>query len=125
MDGTILTANGNFLALTGYRLSEIQGKDHSIFVDAAYAESEASQTVWDKLRAGAAGKIIIQINDIFSAIASAVEQQSALTREVSSNMHVASQGVAEISGAMGKIASATENINHAVGKVKTASQAIA
>ena len=54
LDGTILTANGNFLALTGYRLDEIQGKNHSIFVDAAYAESEAYRTFWDKLRAGEA-----------------------------------------------------------------------
>ena len=74
---------------------------------------------------GGVSTIIIQINDIFSAIASAVEQQSALTKEVSSNMYVASQGVAEISQAMGRIASATESINHAVSKVKTASQAIA
>ena len=51
LDGTILTANGNFLALTGYRLSEIQGKNHAIFVDAAYAESEGYKTFWDRLRA--------------------------------------------------------------------------
>ena len=52
LDGTILTANGNFLALTGYRLSEIQGKNHAIFVDAAYAESEGYKTFWDRLRSG-------------------------------------------------------------------------
>ena len=54
LDGTILTANGNFLALTGYRLGEIQGKNHAIFVDAAYAESEAYRTFWERLRAGEA-----------------------------------------------------------------------
>ena len=74
---------------------------------------------------GGVSTIIVQINDIFSAIACAVQQQSALTKEVSSNMHSASQGVAEISRAVSRIASAAETINHAVSKVKTASQEIA
>ena len=33
MDGTILTANENFLTAMGYTLDEIQGKHHSMFVD--------------------------------------------------------------------------------------------
>ena len=74
---------------------------------------------------GGVSRVIIQINDIFSTIARAVQQQSTLTEEVSSNMHSASQGVAEISGAMGRITSAAENINRAVSKIKTASQEIA
>ena len=32
MDGTIITANQNFLDALGYRLEEIQGKHHSMFV---------------------------------------------------------------------------------------------
>ena len=74
---------------------------------------------------GGVSRVIIQINDIFSTIARAVQQQSTLTEEVSSNMHSASQGVAEISGAMGRITSAAESINRAVSKIKTASQEIA
>ena len=35
MDGTILTANENFLGAVGYSLGEIQGKHHRMFVDAA------------------------------------------------------------------------------------------
>ncbi|WP_156414959.1 PAS domain-containing protein [Phaeobacter sp. CECT 5382] len=31
--GTILTANGNFLAAMGYALEEIKGQHHSIFVE--------------------------------------------------------------------------------------------
>ena len=34
MDGTIITANQNFLDAMGYRLDEIQGKHHSMFVAA-------------------------------------------------------------------------------------------
>jgi methyl-accepting chemotaxis protein len=32
MDGTIVSANQNFLDTLGYRLEEIQGKHHSMFV---------------------------------------------------------------------------------------------
>ncbi|HZZ79749.1 MAG TPA: PAS domain-containing protein, partial [Gemmataceae bacterium] len=35
MDGTILTANDNFLHTMGYTLAEIQGQKHSMFVDDA------------------------------------------------------------------------------------------
>ncbi len=37
LDGTIRGANDNFLATVGYRLDEIQGRHHSLFVDPAYA----------------------------------------------------------------------------------------
>ena len=33
LDGTIITANENFLNTLGYSLAEIQGKHHSMFVD--------------------------------------------------------------------------------------------
>ncbi len=35
LDGTILTANGNFLAAVGYELAEIVGRHHRMFVDPA------------------------------------------------------------------------------------------
>src|SRR5215207_9095249 len=35
LDGTIITANKNFLDTLGYSLEEIKGKHHSLFVDAA------------------------------------------------------------------------------------------
>lgn len=34
-DGTIVTANQNFLNALGYQLAEITGKHHSMFVEAA------------------------------------------------------------------------------------------
>ena len=37
MDGTIVTANENFLRAMGYTLAEIQGKHHSMFVEQAGA----------------------------------------------------------------------------------------
>ena len=39
MDGTIVSANENFLKALGYRLDEIKGKKHSLFVDAADRDS--------------------------------------------------------------------------------------
>ncbi|NEU14891.1 PAS domain S-box protein [Methylobacterium sp. BTF04] len=50
--GTILTANARFLDLIGYRLDEIAGRNHSIFVDKAEQGSAAYKMFWDKLRAG-------------------------------------------------------------------------
>lgn len=52
LDGTILTANEKFLAAMGYRLDEIVGKHHRIFVDPADAAGSAYQELWASLRAG-------------------------------------------------------------------------
>jgi len=52
LDGTIISANGNFLTTMGYRLEDIQGRHHSLFVDAADASSRAYAQFWDRLRAG-------------------------------------------------------------------------
>lgn len=51
-DGTIITANKNFLEAMGYSLSEIKGKHHRMFVAEAEANSEAYTSFWDRLRQG-------------------------------------------------------------------------
>lgn len=51
-DGTILTANENFLKTMGYRLEEIVGKHHSIFVEPEYRNSAEYKEFWKKLAAG-------------------------------------------------------------------------
>lgn len=51
-DGTILTANENFLDTMGYALDEIRGEHHRIFVDDTYARSDEYQAFWDKLARG-------------------------------------------------------------------------
>ena len=105
----------NLSRQTGRATEDIRGQIN----DVRQSTAEAVEMI------GGVSRVIIQINDIFSTIARAVQQQSTLTEEVSSNMHSASQGVAEISGAMGRITSAAESINRAVSKIKTASQEIA
>ncbi|NVK17891.1 MAG: PAS domain-containing methyl-accepting chemotaxis protein [Methylocystaceae bacterium] len=52
MDGTIITANDNFLRAMGYELSEVKGKHHSMFVDPEYAQSQEYKDFWRRLRAG-------------------------------------------------------------------------
>jgi methyl-accepting chemotaxis protein len=52
LDGTILTANENFLRAVGYSLDEVQGKHHRLFCDAAYAASAEYRAFWAKLARG-------------------------------------------------------------------------
>lgn len=52
LDGTIITANENFLATMGYTLAEIQGKHHSLFVVSAARDSAAYRDFWKVLGRG-------------------------------------------------------------------------
>ena len=52
VDGTVVTANDNFLHLLGYRLEEIQGRHHRIFVEEEYRQSHDYQDFWVKLSRG-------------------------------------------------------------------------
>ena len=52
MDGTIRTANANFLNTLGYALRDIQGHHHSMFVDAAERDSAAYRGFWAALNRG-------------------------------------------------------------------------
>mgnify|MGYP003386654709 CR=1 FL=1 len=52
LDGTILTANDNFLACLGYTLDEIKGKHHRMFAEPAYAASGEYAVFWQKLNRG-------------------------------------------------------------------------
>jgi methyl-accepting chemotaxis protein len=52
LDGTIITANENFLATLGYGLDEIQGKHHGMFVEPEYRNSAEYRQFWEALRQG-------------------------------------------------------------------------
>jgi len=52
MDGSIITANENFLTTMGYRLDEIRGKHHSMFAEPDFARSKEYEAFWDKLNRG-------------------------------------------------------------------------
>lgn len=52
LDGTVITANSNFLNTVGYTLEEIKGRHHSMFVEPAYQGSEDYRRFWEKLGRG-------------------------------------------------------------------------
>ena len=52
MDGTIITANDNFLNVLGYSLEEVKGKHHRIFCEESYVNSPDYKKFWEKLNRG-------------------------------------------------------------------------
>ena len=74
---------------------------------------------------GGISQTISKINEISAGIASAVEEQEAVTREMSSNMHTAAVGVETITKGMKDIADSTRQVDEATRKVKDASRALA
>jgi methyl-accepting chemotaxis protein len=52
LDGTIITANDNFLSTMGYTLDEVVGQHHRIFVDPTYGQSNEYRLFWEKLGRG-------------------------------------------------------------------------
>ena len=52
LDGTVISANDNFLKTFEYELDEIVGQHHRIFCDPDYAESAEYTEFWDKLGRG-------------------------------------------------------------------------
>src|SRR5690606_9355745 len=51
-DGTIITANQNFLTAMGYGLQEIQGKHHAMFLEPGYRDSTDYKGFWPALARG-------------------------------------------------------------------------
>src|SRR3569833_2642526 len=51
-DGSILTANENFLSTMGYALAEIQGQHHRMFVEPGYAQTPEYAEFWRRLGRG-------------------------------------------------------------------------
>jgi methyl-accepting chemotaxis protein len=52
LDGTIITANDNFLGTVGYSLSEICGKHHQMFVSEEHRRSPEYKDFWNRLGRG-------------------------------------------------------------------------
>jgi len=51
-DGTIRTANANFLAMTGYALSELTGRHHGVLLEPGSREGAEQQALWARLARG-------------------------------------------------------------------------
>lgn len=52
LDGTVVSANDNFLSLMGYTVEEVVGKPHATFVDEQTRNSSQYATFWANLRRG-------------------------------------------------------------------------
>jgi len=52
LDGTILTANENFLSVMGYSLDEVKGKHHSMFAKPGFAQTSEYKRFWENLARG-------------------------------------------------------------------------
>jgi methyl-accepting chemotaxis protein len=52
MDGSVRTANENFLKTLGYSLDEIKGRHHKLFCEDSVTSSREYQDFWEKLRRG-------------------------------------------------------------------------
>lgn len=52
MNGTILSANENFLSAMDYTLDEVKGKHHSMFCEKDYITSPKYNEFWEKLQRG-------------------------------------------------------------------------
>ncbi|MEZ6035521.1 MAG: methyl-accepting chemotaxis protein [Planctomycetaceae bacterium] len=52
LDGTVISANENFLQTMGYSLEEIKGGNHSRFVEESYKHSTEYRDFWAKLNRG-------------------------------------------------------------------------
>ena len=52
LDGTVISANDNFLNAMGYSAEEVIGQHHKMFVDPAYQGSAEYRDFWDKLGRG-------------------------------------------------------------------------
>jgi methyl-accepting chemotaxis protein len=52
LDGTVITANQNFVDIFGYSLDEIVGQHHEMFCEPGYAESQAYAEFWQWLGKG-------------------------------------------------------------------------
>ncbi|MDQ0465918.1 methyl-accepting chemotaxis protein [Caulobacter ginsengisoli] len=52
LDGTVITANENFLKALGYSADEVIGRNHSMFVDPAEAAGPEYRAFWQELNRG-------------------------------------------------------------------------
>jgi methyl-accepting chemotaxis protein len=139
LDGTIIAANENFLNTVGYALSEIQGRHHSMFVEASERDSAAYRDFWVRLgrgeyqsaeykRIGKGGKeiwILATYNPILNdagkpfkvvKFATDVTQQKLLAADSNSQMAAIRKSQAVIEFRMdGTILTANQNFLDAVG----------
>jgi len=132
MDGTIITANTNFLDTLGYSLDEIQGRHHSMFVEPSDRDGSEYREFWATLnrgqyqageykRIGKGGKeVYIQasynpILDLNGHAFKVVKYATDTTRQVLVRM-----GNERVRGMMESVAAGSEELNASVREISEA-----
>ncbi|WIW46290.1 PAS domain-containing methyl-accepting chemotaxis protein [Bradyrhizobium sp. 62B] len=132
MDGTIITANANFLGALGYSLAEIKGKHHSMFVEPSERDGSAYREFWAALnrgqyqaaeykRIGKGGKeVYIQasynpILDLNAKPFKVVKYATDVTKQVLVRM-----GNERVRGMMESVAAGSEELNASVREISEA-----
>ncbi|MGY8638593.1 PAS domain-containing methyl-accepting chemotaxis protein [Bradyrhizobium sp. 14AA] len=132
MDGTIITANANFLGTLGYSLAEIKGHHHSMFVEPSERDGAAYREFWAALnrgqyqaaeykRIGKGGKeVYIQasynpILDLNGKPFKVVKYATDTTRQVLVRM-----GNERVRGMMESVAAGSEELNASVREISEA-----
>lgn len=132
MDGTIITANTNFLGTLGYSLAEIKGKHHSMFVEPSERDGAAYREFWAALnrgqyqaaeykRIGKGGKeVYIQasynpILDLNGKPFKVVKYATETTKQVLARM-----GNERVRGMMESVAAGSEELNASVREISEA-----
>ena len=137
LDGTILTANDNFLRTVGYSLAEIRGQHHRMFADPDYARTAEYREFWARLgrgeydageyrRLGKGGREVwlqASYNPIFDAngrpvkvvkFATDITAQKQLTVRMDALVAQVRSSVGEVTGSAEEIAKSADSLNHRV-----------
>lgn len=118
---------------SGKGFSVVAGEVKELAKETAKATKEIGAMV-DRIQGETAGAIaatgeirtiIIQVKDIATTIASAVEQQAAATREIGRNMQDAAQGSEDISENIGRMATASKGAATGAGQTQDAAGELA
>ncbi|GLR98409.1 MULTISPECIES: methyl-accepting chemotaxis protein [Bradyrhizobium] len=132
MDGTIITANANFLGALGYSLAEIKGKHHSMFVEPSERDGAGYREFWAALNRGeyqaaeykrigkGAKEVYIQasynpILDLNGKPFKVVKYATDTTRQVLVRM-----GNERVRGMMESVAAGSEELNASVREISEA-----
>jgi len=145
LDGTIITANDNFLNALGYTLPEIQGKHHSLFVEPAYKASHEYVEFWSKLnrgefvaqefkRIGKGGKVVwinASYNPLFDdkgKVYKVVKYATDITKQVDRNVlvqKIVNEGMAQVGDAIANASSQSMNASSAAAQTSANVQTVA
>ncbi|MFC7052430.1 PAS domain S-box protein [Hansschlegelia quercus] len=84
-------------------------------ISATQAATAGAVTAIDVIRS-----TIRTLNQVSASIAASVEEQTAVTRDMSATMHTASEGVAQVAQSMGLISRSTSDVDEAARNVRAA-----